>query len=52
MRKATETDGIGPSPGNHGNSVGMAAVTAAPWVQHHFAFLQIVSSSALLSLGG
>lgn len=49
--KAAETDSIGPSPDNHGNRVGMAAVTAALWVKQHFVFFQIVLSSALLSLG-
>lgn len=52
MRKAAETDGIGPSSDNHGNRIGMAAVTARLWVQGHFAFLQIVLSTALLYLGG
>lgn len=33
MRKATETDGIGPFLGSHANGVGMAVVTAALWVK-------------------
>lgn len=50
MRKATETDGTGPFLGSHANGVGMAVVTAALWGKQCFVFLQIVSSSALLSL--